>query len=584
MVLLTGNKPGTINALRKKLISTFCVIISMTILTDGTTIEKYTREGWWDNKTLIGRFIEDSEKNPERIAIIDAPNKHDLVGLDPERISYGELRKRVDRLASFFMDIGVKKDDIISIQLPNINELLTTYLAAWRIGAAISPVPMQWRSHELGYVFKLTGSNVFVSTTFRDFDHCAMAEGIRKEKGHPEKVINLGQVRTAMTTHEISDELDDRTAALDANDISTIQWTSGTEKDPKACPMSHNNWGFLRYFFDSRHPGGILKDGYIIMNPAPLVNMTGIGVGVVPWLIVAGTMVLHHPFDPTMYFRQLIQEKVNFTLAVPAVAVAMLKHPDVDKFDLSSVKLFTQGSSQPSPWTFLEFKKRWGIESINVWGQNEGTGLFSTSEVIPDLESRANTFPWPRVENHSKIPFFKAIETKVVDTESGKEATKPGEVGELCFKSPLTIPGYYNDAALNKKAFDTEGFFRTGDLFRIVDDKRIAFFDRAKDIIIRGGFNISSAEIEDIIKKNPRILDVAAIGIPDERLGERVCVYVVPREGSTVALPDIVKIMEENGVAKYKWPERLETIKSIPRNPVGKAIKWQLRKDVASKL
>ena len=556
----------------------------MTILASRETIEKYTKEGWWDNKTLIGRFIEDSVKNPERIAIIDALNKHDLVGLEPERISYGELRNRVDRLASFFMEIGVKKDDVISIQLPNINELLATYLAAWRIGAAISPVPMQWRSHELGYVFKLTGSNVFVSTMFRGFDHCAMAEGIGKETGHPKKVISLDRTRSAMTTHGVSNELEDRTASLNANDVSTIQWTSGTEKEPKACPMSHNNWGFLRYFFDSRHPGGILQDGYVIMNPAPLVNMTGIGVGVVPWLIVAGTMVLHHPFDPTMYFRQLIQEKVNFTLAVPAVAVAMLKHPDVDKFNLSSVKLFTQGSSQPSPWTFLEFKKRWGIESINVWGQNEGTGLFSTSEVIPDLESRASTFPWPRMKNDSKIPFFRALETKIVNAESGNEVTEPGEVGELCFKSPLTIPGYYNDPALNEKAFDKEGFFRTGDLFRIVDDKRIAFFDRAKDIIIRGGFNISSAEIEDLIKGDPRILDVAAIGMPDERLGEKVCVYAVLREGSAVALADIVKIMEKNGVAKYKWPERLEIIGSIPRNPVGKAVKWQLRKDVISKL
>ncbi|MHB8360908.1 MAG: AMP-binding protein [Thermoplasmataceae archaeon] len=172
-----------------------------------------------------------------------------------------------------------------------------------------------------------------------------------------------------------------------------------------------------------------------MMNPAPLVNMTGIGVGVIPWILMSGTLVLHHPFDATTYFKQLVQEKVNFTLAVPAVAMGMLKHPDVDKFDLSSVKHFAQGSSRPSLWAFKEFKRRWEIESINVWEQNEGTGLFSTSEVMPNLEKRADTFPWSRNGNYSEIPFFSAIETKIADTSTCVEMTKPGDVGELCYRS-----------------------------------------------------------------------------------------------------------------------------------------------------
>jgi len=109
--------------------------------------------------------------------------------------------------------------------------------------------------------------------------------------------------------------------------------------------------------------------------------------------MVAGTFVLHHPFDPVLYLKQLVGEKVNFTLAPPAVAVAMLKHPDVDKFDLSATEFFVQGSAPPPPWTFLEFKKRWGIESIDVWGQNEGTGLFSTKFTVQDLSDRARSFP-----------------------------------------------------------------------------------------------------------------------------------------------------------------------------------------------
>ncbi|MHB8360909.1 MAG: class I adenylate-forming enzyme family protein [Thermoplasmataceae archaeon] len=146
------------------------------------------------------------------------------------------------------------------------------------------------------------------------------------------------------------------------------------------------------------------------------------------------------------------------------------------------------------------------------------------------------------------------------------------------------IKGYYKEPELTVKAFDKDGYFHTGDLFKIVDELRLEFFDRAKDIIIRGGFNISSAEVEDIIKKDTRIADVAAIGLPDERLGERVCVYVVPKTGFDITISDVVEIMKQNNVAKYKWPERVEIIASIPRNPVGKVIKWQLRKDLETRI
>jgi len=557
----------------------------MTILAAKEQIERFTREGWWDNVTLPERFKRSVERCPDRTAIVDAPNKEEFAGYKPERLTYRELDEKVDRAASFLLNAGVGKDDIIIAQMPNTIELVAAYLAAWRIAAILSPVPMQWRRHELGYVCRHTGGKMFITARdFRGFNHLEMVRKLQAEHPTLKHVVTLDSFHEAMTGHTTRKDLNEAMAKLDANDVAVIQWTSGTEAEPKACPMSHNNWGFMKFIYCPEYKGGILRDGYSMLNPAPLVNMTGIGVGLIPWILISGTFILHHPFDPVLFMMQLIEERVDFAGAVPAMAVGMLKHPAVDTFDLGKLKYFAQGSAPPPAWTFVEMKQRWGIESMNIWGQNEGTYLSSTPEAIPDLEKRASGFPRPWRGVKWDIPFFQAVEVKIVDPVTSHELTKPGEVGELCYRGPSVIPCYFNQPALTKQAFDEEGFFRTGDLFQILDEHIVAYFDRKKDLVIRGGFNISAAEVENILKEHPKILDVAVIGMPDPTLGERVCAYVVLREGETVTLSDVKGLMENGGVAIYKWPERIEIIKEIPRNPVGKALKTILRKELKEKL
>ncbi|MGP3667730.1 MAG: class I adenylate-forming enzyme family protein [Candidatus Bathyarchaeota archaeon] len=556
----------------------------MVVLHTKDQIDKYAKEGWWDNITLIQRFKNNVKKNPKRIAVVDPPNKKDLVGYEPERVTYEKLNEMVDRAASFMLDKGIFKDCCVLVQLPNVVELVVAYLASWRASAFISPVPMQWREHELKHVCRITLPKMFIAAElFKGYTHLDMAKRLQEEFPSIKHVISFSEWRNVCKNYNIRKDLDEATLMLNANDVAIIEWTSGTEAEPKACPMTHNNWGFLRFLYDGEnYEGGILKDGDVIMNPAPLVNMTAIGVGLVPWIMCSGTFVLHHPFEPLLFVQQLISEKVNFTLAVPAVVVAILKHPAAAQIDLSSLRYFAQGAAPPPPWTFEELKKR-GVEPMNIWGQNEGTGLFSYEKTIPELEKRARAFPWPRKGvKFEGVKFFEAIETKIVDVE-GRELTKPGEVGELCMRGPFTIPCYYRQPELTRNSFDEDGFFHTGDLFQIIDEKTIAFFDRKKDIIIRGGFNVSSAEVEDIVKKHPNILDAAVVGIPDERLGERVGLYVVPKPGTSVTLEDIKKFMEESKVAIYKWPEVLFTVKEIPRNPVGKVMKELLRREIAEK-
>jgi len=204
-----------------------------------------------------------------------------------------------------------------------------------------------------------------------------------------------------------------------------------------------------------------------------------------------------------------------------------------------------------------EFKRRWDIDIGNIWGQNEGTGIVSGPRDVPNMEERVDHLPqfgkvgstWMSAEG---------IETKIVDPTTGQELMEAGAVEELAYKGPNVFPGYYKRPDLTAKSFDQDGFFYTGDLFQIREGNCISFFDRKKDIIIRGGQNISAQEVENILMSHTKITDVAAVGMPDDILGERTCVYVVAKPGETLDLTEVKAFMHDREVAIYKWPERME--------------------------
>ena len=551
------------------------------ILDSAERIKVYTKRGYWGKKSLIDYFKEHVSEDPDRVCLLDPPNKEQLVGLTPERLTYRALDRAVDATAESLLRMGIQKDDIIIVQLPNCWELAMLYLAITRAGALISPLPMQWRESELRYVGDLTEARAFITVEeFHDFKHRGMAEKLQSKLPNLKHIITLRELRE-MSKGKVTGKLNK--VKIDANDIFTLCWTSGTETEPKGCPLSHNNhifqgtWGIEL---------GELKKGDIILTAGPLVNGASIFTAFVPWLILGGTLVLHHPFEPVVWMQQMIGEKVNYTLLVPAVVNAIAKHPLVDKFDLSAVRTIAIGSAPPSLWSAQEFKRRWGIGIGNVWGMNEGPGIVSGPLDAPDLEKRVDGLPQygkRGVEWKGKI-LSGAVESKTVDPETGEELTKVGDVGELLYKGPNAISGYFRRPDLTEKAFDKQGFLHTGDLFKIKEGNFISYFDRKKDIIIRGGFNISAQEVENMLLGHPKLLDVAAVAMPDERLGERVCVYVAPKQGEKVTLDELTSFMKEKGIAIYKLPERLEITNEIPRNPVGKILKDILREDIRNKL
>jgi len=550
------------------------------ILATEAMIKEWTEKVAWGTKTLIDYFKENAGKNPDSVCLVDPLNKEALVGLPPERLTYTELDRAVDATAESLVRKGLTKDDIIIIQLPNTWELAMLYLAIARAGGLASPVPMQWRISELQHVAGMTGARAVITVEeFGDFNHKKMVEDLQAKYPSIEYVITLDEIRQ-MSEGDVTGMLD--TIPLDANDIFTLCWSSGTEAQPKGCPLSHNNWLFQITFEYETAP---MEPGYNLITAGPLVNMASIGTVYVPWLVKGGKFVLHHPFDGPTFIKQLIVEQIEYTLLVPAVVNALLKHPQVDHFDLSKMKAITIGAAPPSLWSVQELKRRWGIEFANIWGMNEGTANVSGPRFITDVEMRLDHFPqFGKPESGWSTEVTKHIHLKIVDPATMEEVTEEGGVGLLYYRGPNVIPCYFNAPEQTERAFDGEGFFNTGDLFQVKDNNCIGFFERAKDIIIRGGFNISAQEVENMLLEHPSVADAAAVAMPDDILGEKVCVYVVPKGEGKITLEDITSFMADKGIAKYKLPERLETIDAIPRNPVGKILKIRLRDDIKEKL
>jgi acyl-CoA synthetase (AMP-forming)/AMP-acid ligase II len=254
----------------------------------------------------------------------------------------------------------------------------------------------------------------------------------------------------------------------------------------------------------------------------------------------------------------------------------LLKPEMLERYDISSLTRVGSGSAPLPPWMVKGWQERHGIAIINFFGSNEGIALLSDPVNIPDPEERARFFPRPGVSGGTWPGTLAATRVKLVDPASGEEITEPGRPGELRLSGPTVFAGYLAGTAA-ADPFDAEGYLVTGDVFEIAgpEGRYLRFVDRTKDLIIRGGVNISAAELEGLLAGHPAVMEVAIVGYPDEVLGEKVCAIVAPRDD--LDLGALVGFLREKGIASYKLPERLEIVEGLPRNAVGKILKRELR-------
>jgi acyl-CoA synthetase len=542
-------------------------------------VADYTARGWWTDETIDSLLRRQVRQRPDALAVADAPNKPALVGRPPSRWTFAELDAEVDRIGAALCEHGVRPGDVVGVQLPNIAELVATFLAVVRIGAIVSPLPVQYREHELGALPRLAGFSAFVtSATIGDRAAAEMISGL----GHDMTVFAFGSpLPDSVVALDAAPPAELRPHPADPNDCVTICWTSGTEATPKAVPRCHYDWIAIA---EACADAPRLTADDVLLNPFPVINMAAIAGTLIPWLRTGCVYALHHPFDLPTFLGQLAAERVTYTLAPPALLTMLLHNEKImSTVDISSLRAIGSGSA-PLPAAMVRgWQDRHGIAVINFFGSNEGVGLLSAPEDFPDPDVRARYFPRYGTPGTSwSTATADRISLRLVDVRSGEEITKSGVPGELRVKGPTVFAGYLAGTT-DHDPFDDQGYLRTGDVFEIAGDRAqyLRYVDRAKDIVIRGGMNIAPAEIENLLSGHPEVAEVAVVGLPDPVLGEVACAVVVPVGETRPAPEDLLEFLRGKRIASFKLPERFEFSAALPRNPVGKVLKGELRRTLS---
>ena len=556
------------------------------ILTKKNRIEVFTKRGWWGEDTLYSLFQDAVSSSGDQEALIDPLNRADITGDAPKRLSFNEVDKTVERYASIFFEQGLRKDDIALIQLPNVVELPIVYLALSKLGIICSPIPMQYGAYEINSIIAETKPKAFIS--IQTFNKSAHAEQFLSAFTNNELKFALGEIENFIDLHThkpVSETYESQQSyaqdnPITANDIFTICWTSGTTGTPKGVPRSHNLWLPM-----AKAAGYVseTEEGDTLLNPFPMINMASIGGFLFNWLLCKGKLVQHHPFDLNVFLNQIVNEDVKYTIAPPAIMNMLLNNPAIlDQHDLSSLRSIGCGGAPLSEWMVESFQNKYNLTVQNIFGSNEGATLLSARHEIEDPHLRAQYFPRFGIEGLDwSNPVSKLVKTKLINVETNKEINESGQPGELLISGATVFDGYWNAPEANAEVFDEEGFFRTGDLFEIspedTDKKFYKFCGRCKDLIIRGGMNISPEELDNLLSSHPKMLEVAVTGYDDEILGEKVGVVAVVAKGVTISLDEIIDFLKDKQIAKYKMPEDLRVIDVLPKNPVGKVLRRELK-------
>jgi acyl-CoA synthetase (AMP-forming)/AMP-acid ligase II len=561
-------------------------------------IREMKARGWWGDVTLDDLFLKHVKAHPDTEALIDPFNAPDIVGGTAERLTWRQTADAVDRLCAVLTAHGIGKDDVVVVQLPNIAELTISYLACLRLGIIVSPAPVQYREHELGYIIERTDAVAAITNDrIGKQMHGEMLVGLKSAcptlrhvfvlgATCPEGGLDLEPLMDGVTPakHKAA-QTAAKAARITADDIVTICWTSGTEAQPKGVPRSHNEWIIMGHgVIDAAD----LEPGARLLNPFPMVNMGGISTAFIGWLLLGGALIQHHPFDLQVLLKQMRDEKIDYTVAPPAVLNLLLQNEAMlEGIDFRRLKSIGSGSAPLSEWMVRGFHEKYGVQIVNYFGSNEGASFPSALKDLPEAADRASLFPRLGEGFRWNCVLHDRIFTRLIDPETEQEITTAGQPGELRVKGATIFSGYWRAPEINQRAFDADGWFRTGDLFELAGDRLqyLKFVGRLKDIIIRGGMNISSEEIESHLVAHPAIAEAAVVGAPDPNLGERLLAFVVFRPGQSATLPEINAFLTgDRHVAVYKQIERLETIEALPRNPVGKILKRELRQNVTTEI
>jgi fatty-acyl-CoA synthase len=491
---------------------------------------------------------------PDRVAL-----KQPRFGDDPEiSWTYAELLADAHRLASFlsrYFGYG----DHVAIWAPNSAHWFLYQFAASHLGIVLVTLNPGMRSAEIEYMLaKSKARGVIMDRAYRGVDLVAMLEQIRPELPGLETVLMLDEWRDHLAAAEGTPP----PSPTRPDDPALIVFTSGTTGKPKAAIIQH------RAAVNNANAGaerGGLGQGSTWLATLPVFHIGGPVTLCLGAVSQFNTLVVMPPFEPGMVLRLIEQERLNWMPLVPAMLIPMLEHPDFATTDLSSLKALLFGGTVITPTFLTMARERTGADVQTVFGMTEGSSEVIKTRRDDPVEVICETVGTP-------LPH---IELRIVDPATGA-IMEIGEIGEIRFKSPYMILGYFGDEEATTSLFDTDGFLRTGDLGTIGSDGNIRISGRLKEMIIRSGMNIYPREIEDALCEFPGIAEAAVIGIPHDRVGEEVAVLIRPTAGCHVDIDEARSFLLTR-LARYKVPKHWRIVADFPRNTSGKIQKFELR-------
>ena len=500
--------------------------------------------------------------------------------------TFREVDEQVTRVARALLASGIEPGDRVGIWAPNVAAWVHASLGVHAVGATLVPLNTRYRGREAGYILDRSGARLLLTISgFLDTDYPALLrDGAGGPgDGHPvgdlpdlaDIVMLPGQVPGGTTSWDDflarADDVDPdraraRAAAVRPDDVSDVMFTSGTTGNPKGVICTHAQT--LRTFeVWSRIVGLGAGDRYLVVNP--FFHTFGYKAGMIAALMRGATMLPHAVFDADSVLRRIDADGVSMLPGPPALYQALLEHPDRASAGLSSLRLAVTGAASIPVSLIRRMHDDLGFETVlTAYGLTEATGTVTMCRAGDDAETIATT-------SGRAIP---GVEVRVVDEDGAP--LPPGERGEVVVRGFNVMQGYLDDPDQTAKAIGPDGWLRTGDVGVMDDRGYLDIVDRTKDMFIVGGFNAYPAEIENLLVEHPGIAQAAVVGMPDERLGEVGCAFVVPASGASLD-PDEVIAWSRDAMANFKVPRRVEVVDALPRNPSGKVLKHQLRDRVA---
>lgn len=492
-------------------------------------------------------------------------SQKEAVVCEGDRFTYGEFADRVYRLANGLSRLGIGKSGKVAIVHANCHVFLEAYYSVAVIGAVLVPINYRLSPREIAFILEDSESQLLITSP--DFE--PIVEEVRGSGQGVSEVLFSGRGGPYEAFLSRSSGEPPPPVSMDGNDLAQIYYTSGTTGRPKGVMLSHSNVA-------SHALGTIaelhLTDSDVWIHVAPMFHLADAwATWAITWVGATHVMIPH--FEPKKVLETIERERVTLTNMIPTTLNLLINEPGVDRYDFSSLRVLLSGGAPIAPDVVRRIIQTFGCDYIQTYGMTE-TSPYLTMSILKD---HLKGLPYEeQLKYKSKTGReFIGVELKVVREDGTEVDPDDQEVGEIIVKGDIVTPGYWKLPEETRKAI-RKGWLYTGDMAVIDGEGYVTIVDRKKDMILTGGENVYSTEVEYVLYKHPAVLEAAVVGVPDEKWGEAVKAVIVLRKGQTVTEQEIIDFCRED-LAHYKSPKFVDFVDSLPRTGSGKIHKKNIR-------